>query len=163
MKICIKCKEEKPFEAFRKAKLGKDGHRTDCKLCEKKYRDSVKDKKAVYDAVYNKNLSEEKRLKYNQKALAYQKSNLPKYAAANAKRHAETMKARPKWANLKAIEDFYVRSAAWSKLSGEPHHVDHIVPISSDIVCGLHCEANLRIIPAFENVSKGNRHWPDMP
>jgi len=103
-----------------------------------------------------------KRLKYNQKSLAYQKANLPKYAAANARRHAEKMKATPKWVNHRVIEDFYRRASAWSKLSGEEWHVDHIVPIKSDAVCGLHCVANLRLLPAFKNLSKGNRWWPDM-
>ena len=42
-------------------------------------------------------------------------------------------------------------------------HVDHIVPLKSKIVCGLHCSANLQVIPAIINSSKGNRVWPDMP
>jgi hypothetical protein len=41
--------------------------------------------------------------------------------------------------------------------------VDHVVPLKSPLVCGLHCEANLELIPANDNFRKGNRHWPDMP
>jgi hypothetical protein len=42
-------------------------------------------------------------------------------------------------------------------------HVDHIVPLVSKFVCGLHCEANLQLLPGPENQRKGNRVWPDMP
>lgn len=45
--------------------------------------------------------------------------------------------------------------------------VDHAVPLYGEVndvhvVCGLHCEANLAIIPLRENKAKGNRHWPDI-
>ena len=35
MKICSKCKVEKPFEAFYKKKASKDGYTPDCKDCRK--------------------------------------------------------------------------------------------------------------------------------
>lgn len=47
--------------------------------------------------------------------------------------------------------------------TGRKFQVDHIVPLQSKIVCGLHNEFNLRVIPASVNGSKGNRFWPFMP
>lgn len=47
--------------------------------------------------------------------------------------------------------------------TGIKWQVDHIVPINSHLVCGLHSEYNLAVIPKKENLSKGNRYWPDMP
>jgi hypothetical protein len=35
--------------------------------------------------------------------------------------------------------------------------LDHIVPIQSEIVCGLHVWWNLRVVPRFDNRSKGNK------
>lgn len=38
----------------------------------------------------------------------------------------------------------------------EGHHVDHEIPLSHPLVCGLHCLANLQYLTAEENLAKGN-------
>jgi hypothetical protein len=45
----------------------------------------------------------------------------------------------------------------------ETWEVDHIVPLQSDIVCGLHNEFNLTVITKKANSEKRNYFWPDMP
>jgi len=47
--------------------------------------------------------------------------------------------------------------------TGVKWHVDHIIPLKSKKVCGLHNEFNLRLIPAIDNIRKRNLFWPDMP
>ena len=41
--------------------------------------------------------------------------------------------------------------------------VDHVVPLISKKVCGLHKWTNFAVIPASVNRSKQNTYWPDMP
>jgi len=98
---------------------------------------------------------------------AYRKVNIHKYNALSAKRRSAKLNAIPAWANnwlekLK-IQELFLIAKVKSKVEGIPYHVDHIAPLQSDLVCGLHCFNNLRVIPASENISKGNRTWPDMP
>lgn len=64
----------------------------------------------------------------------------------------------PPWAELEQIARIYRRS----RKKGPDYHVDHIVPLVSPRVCGLHCEANLRIVHRLVNIAKANHYWPDM-
>lgn len=76
---------------------------------------------------------------------------------------AAKIRAIPKWADQFIITEIYDLATMRTKKLGSKWHVDHIIPLKSKIVCGLHCEANLRVIPAKENERKNNRWWPDMP
>jgi hypothetical protein len=87
----------------------------------------------------------------------WEQNNPSRVLAKTRKYQAAKLKAVPKWADLKAIEGIYEHARSIGA------HVDHIVPLQGEIVCGLHCEANLQVIPPLENWSKNNRRWPDMP
>lgn len=78
-------------------------------------------------------------------------------------RVASRRMATPKWCSKSAMLAIYREARAITKNTGIEHHVDHIIPLRSDLVCGLHCEQNMQILTAFENQSKLNRSWPDMP
>lgn len=93
---------------------------------------------------------------------AWAKENRDKLAAKAAARRALKLKATPLWVNLVEIEAFYVEARRLTIETGIEHHVDHIVPLKSKVVCGLHCPANLQVLPGPENLSKNNRRWPDM-
>ena len=67
-----------------------------------------------------------------------------------AEKRAKKRKATPPWADLERIKEIY-------KNRPDGCHVDHIVPLVSPVVCGLHCEANLQYLPAKENMSKKNK------
>jgi head-tail adaptor len=71
--------------------------------------------------------------------------------------------ATTKWSNKKSIEAIYAMARFLTAVVGIRYHVDHLVPLRSNLVCGLHTENNLSIIRANENLKKGNRYWKDMP
>lgn len=80
-----------------------------------------------------------------------------------AKRRARRKQATPEWADTNKIQAYYIGADALNMLTGEWHHVDHIVPLQSDMVCGLHNHFNLQILTAADNRLKSNRYWPDKP
>lgn len=65
-------------------------------------------------------------------------------------RAADRMKAMPPWADRKAISRFYRDCPAG-------FHVDHIIPLRHEAICGLHILGNMRYLPAEENLKKGNK------
>lgn len=89
--------------------------------------------------------------------------NPDKNAAKAAAYYARKIRAIPAWADLRKIEEVYRSCAELNSLDGGDRQVDHVVPLCSPIVCGLHVPANLQILDRQENQSKGNRRWPDMP
>jgi len=86
-----------------------------------------------------------------------------KVRAKNVRRKATKLQAIPKWATESGIKAIYKQANQVSKLTGIKHHVDHIVPLKSNLVCGLHVENNLQVIQASANFAKSNKFWPDMP
>ncbi len=109
------------------------------------------------------------RSKEHKKAYAqnYYLENKSEYNLRNNKRRAAKQKAIPAWAKEEfeefIIRELYDKASRLSDLTGNSYHVDHIAPLQSDTVCGLHCFSNLQIITAQENIKKANRYWPDMP
>lgn len=84
-------------------------------------------------------------------------------AAQTAARRAAKKQATPSWANQNEIKAMYRHAALLRLETGSEYHVDHIVPLQSPIVCGLHWEGNLQVLLGTENRKKQNSYWPDMP
>lgn len=82
------------------------------------------------------------------------------YCAYDAKKRAKRKKAYCAWADQSAIKAVYI-VAKKLRNAGVDCHVDHIVPLVSSVVQGLHVESNLRIVFAQDNLKKSNRFDPD--
>jgi hypothetical protein len=91
---------------------------------------------------------------------AYADANPGKVKAIGAKRRAAKLSATPAWFEKVLVAAVYSEATTRSKTEGIVYHVDHIVPLRSKFVCGLHCLANLQIITGEDNQRKGNRTWP---
>jgi hypothetical protein len=71
--------------------------------------------------------------------------------------------AMPPWADKSTILAIYVKAQqmrALSKGGKTPYQVDHIIPLNSRWVCGLHVPGNLRILTKRENERKSNFFRP---
>ena len=87
----------------------------------------------------------------------YRKRNPHVFNAAGNRYRSKKLKACPLWANQDAITEIYRQAAEISLQTGIPHDVDHEIPLQGKLVCGLHVENNLQIIPASENRQKSNK------
>ncbi|KKK54173.1 hypothetical protein LCGC14_3087400 [marine sediment metagenome] len=82
----------------------------------------------------------------------YKKRTPAKHAAQNAKRRAQKLDQTPPDTDFKKIEEIYEEARRLQEETGEPHHVDHIIPISKG---GLHHQDNLEPLTAEANLRKG--------
>lgn len=90
----------------------------------------------------------------------YRIRNPDKMNALSAKKRAAKLRATPAWLtdeHKQQIEAIYAAARLLSSETGIKHHVDHIEPLAGEDACGLHVPWNLRILPAIENIKKGNR------
>jgi predicted DNA binding protein len=174
-KVCSICKEQLPLDMFHKSKSALTGLAYQCINCLKEIYKNNPEKVKKRSNEYKKNNPEINKVYYhnyylkNHETVAEraklwavnnpekakesrrktQKKHQKERNARTAAYRASKKQAVPKWANLEKINEFF-------KNCPEGYHVDHIYPIRSDFVCGLHVIENLRYIPELENESKSN-------
>lgn len=165
-KKCTICNKEKPITDFHKQKAGKYGVTSRCKSCVKQHHidwyTKNREKRIIETSEYRKSKPSVNKAAQRK----WRSSNLPKDAAKSARRRSFLLKAIPSWSDefdKFFIQEIYALAAKRTELLGIDFAVDHIVPLNSEIVCGLHCKDNLQILTASENSRKSNRYWPDMP
>lgn len=183
-KICVCCKRSYPSisEYFALSKKSKDGLNGRCKICVKMYNKSRKfdplNDPDLYKVCSKCKQNFPSTVEYfyphvrrsdglnnycitcdNKQGKKHYELNKHKYNSWAGKYRAEKRKALASWANLEVIEKFY-EEARFNTRVGIPCHVDHIDPLQSPLVCGLHVENNLRVVEASDNIGKKNKFTP---
>lgn len=132
LKKCADCCEILPYDCYHVDNSRKDKLRKYCIDCCKEQVSLNKDKIKEY---YNR----------------YYQANKSDYISRCALRRARKIRATPIWADLHKIKQIY-------KNCPEGMEVDHIIPLTSELVCGLHVENNLQYLTKSANRQKGNRY-----
>ena len=90
----------------------------------------------------------------------YKSQNPELYKAFTSVRRRRHKNATPKWITADQKLDMrmlYLKAQELTKMTGERYVVDHIIPLISPDVCGLHVPWNLRVITQEENLKKSNK------
>jgi hypothetical protein len=171
-KQCSVCRELKPATAFYKASRSKDGLANRCRACDLQYQQSRKTEKAQaqrrwYEKAGNKQLAQRRaktkarREEYLQAKL--QTQDLSKWRRQQAQRALQKQRATPVWVNAEhhaRIRQIYALAQLLQEATAMVYHVDHIVPLFSDSVCGLHVWWNLQPLSEATNMLKNNTFDP---
>jgi hypothetical protein len=171
---CTKCGEAKSVSEFN---LERGKPRAYCKACHRKavlsWQKANPEKRSSTNKRYLKKFrltnpprkSGRKAVLSKEEAAIRDRAAKRAWEAANPERVMEKTRryqaakrcASPGWADRSAIVWFYKRARELTAITGIPHEVDHIIPLVSDLVCGLHCEFNLQVLPLWQNRSKANK------
>lgn len=109
----------------------------------------------------SKKYADKNRAAVNARIKTWKEKNQDKVRMQTATRRASKKQAQPSWVNSSDLLKIYGQSKRLSDMIGIVYHVDHIVPLQGENVCGLHVPWNLQIIPAWQNLQKQNKHSND--
>lgn len=90
---------------------------------------------------------------------AWKDANKLQVRADTKARRRKHRSATPPWLTRKQkseIRQLYQIAITMTQTTGEQYVVDHIYPLRSEVVCGLHVPWNLRVITQVENLRKSN-------
>ena len=131
-----------------------------CLRCKAANTKEMQQYRSKYRKKYNKMMQkwrEKNREKDSFYSRRWAKKNRPKKNAYKGAWRSKTKLLTLPKEERKKIVKIYEECRNISKLTGIPHHVDHIIPVSKG---GLHISSNLQILTAEENLKKGNKTTP---
>lgn len=101
----------------------------------------------------------------NQYSKQWHKNNPHKIVVYKEHRDTYLKGSIPSWYEVELIKQFYQKrnelNEKWDLQGNNKLEVDHIIPIISKSVCGLHCWANLQLLDKTLNGSKHNNYEQD--
>jgi len=130
------------------------------KSSQAKYRKNNPEAVKASQAKWRKNNPEAAKASYTNWA----KLNKGAATAKTARRRAIKKGATPSWLSsvqLQEIKNFYSLAKDCYLVTGEEYHVDHIVPLQGENICGLHVPWNLQVLPSDLNLKKSNKLLSD--
>lgn len=152
-KECSRCRMPQSVANFHKRARSKDGLQPWCKPCLTGYNSGWLSGNPTRVAVYQSSWRLNNSTKIKSSKRSWCKKNPDKIRVSEANRQAVKLKATLAWLTA----DHYLQIAHVYASCPPGHHVDHIVPLRGDSVCGLHVPWNLQHLPAVENLKKGNK------
>ncbi len=156
MKTCRICNTDKPLSAFSKDSSKPDGLCFKCKACMSAYQIELRRSGPKGRPERPKLPPEELRRRAAEKTRQWRRDNPERKRASRRLEQIAKLLRTPSWADHAAILAIY-EEADMRRASGEDVHVDHVLPLCGRLVSGLHVAANLRIVEAGENLSKGRK------
>jgi hypothetical protein len=135
LKACPRCGEIKDTFEFSVCVSKASGYMSWCKVCDG-------ERVATYKENNPSRVKESSKRQYaNNKAY---------YLAKTAAYRANKVLATPNWADLYKVKEIYMNCP-------DNMHVDHVYPLNSSWVCGLHNEFNLQYLSPEDNLKKSNK------
>jgi hypothetical protein len=135
-----------------------------CIACNKASRHLYREANREKERVRNRDYGRRKAHVVRARVKRWRKENPGKARAIGRMRETQKINACPPWARKgpvrKEIQAHYLHAEWLEKIIETPFHVDHIVPLQNDFVCGLHVPANLMVLEASQNIEKNAYWWP---
>lgn len=171
LKYCPACKHIRNITEYRPDSSNKKyGLHAKCLHCEEGYRKSDKGKvanrrgcakwrKTEKGKVCQRKHNTNEEYKQKMKALRSSPAGKEKSRTISAKRRKQLKLATPNWLTEKhkeEIDAYYSLREEYNKSEPRKYSVDHIEPIISDSVCGLHVPWNLQYMLTVNNSKKNS-------
>lgn len=156
MKICSRCKQQLPanIDYFLLKKEAKDGFSAWCRKCFNDYKQEWRKKFPAKNSQSSKNWATRNREHYNKLSREWYSNNRDYANNKNSAYRAKQQRAMLKDNTLLEQMKIIYRNCP------PGCHVDHIIPLTNDYVCGLHVPWNLQYLTVHDNTSKGNKFMP---